>query len=58
MSDRVKDFTAFRQRMNTRILEHDNQVVRRFFALDKHGERISTGVKSSSQHHDIFRHVS
>jgi len=31
---RVKEFTAFRQRMNERILEHDNQVVRRFFALD------------------------
>jgi len=34
VSDRVKEFTAFRQRMNQRILEHDNQVVRRFFALD------------------------
>ena len=34
MSDRVAEFTAFRQRMNERILEHDNQVVRRFFALD------------------------
>lgn len=33
-SDRIKEFTAFRQRMNERILEHDNQVVRRFFALD------------------------
>jgi AhpD family alkylhydroperoxidase len=33
-SDRVAEFTAFRQRMNERILEHDNQVVRRFFALD------------------------
>ena len=32
--DRVAEFTAFRQRMNARILEHDNQVVRRFFALD------------------------
>lgn len=31
---RVDDFVAFRQRMNARILEHDNQVVRRFFALD------------------------
>lgn len=31
---RVDDFVAFRQRMNERILEHDNQVVRRFFALD------------------------
>ena len=34
MSDRVTQFTEFRQRMNERILEHDNQVVRRFFALD------------------------
>jgi AhpD family alkylhydroperoxidase len=32
--DRVKDFTEFRKRMNERILAHDNQVVRRFFALD------------------------
>lgn len=32
--DRVKAFTDFRVRMNERILEQDNQVVRRFFALD------------------------
>ena len=32
--DRVKAFTEFRQRMNTRILAEPNQVVRRFFALD------------------------
>ena len=32
--DRVKDFTDFRVRMNERILSEDNQVVRRFFALD------------------------
>jgi AhpD family alkylhydroperoxidase len=32
--DRIKDFTEFRQRMNERILAEDNQVVRRFFALD------------------------
>jgi AhpD family alkylhydroperoxidase len=31
---RVDDFTTFRKRMNERILGHDNQVVRRFFALD------------------------
>ncbi|MBS0570959.1 MAG: carboxymuconolactone decarboxylase family protein, partial [Proteobacteria bacterium] len=31
---RADDFTAFRRRMNERILAHDNQVVRRFFALD------------------------
>jgi AhpD family alkylhydroperoxidase len=34
MSDRVDDFVNFRQRMNERILAQDNQVVRRFFALD------------------------
>lgn len=33
-SDRVAEFTAFRQRMNARILGEDNQVIRRFFALD------------------------
>jgi AhpD family alkylhydroperoxidase len=32
--NRVEEFTAFRQRMNERILGEDNQVVRRFFALD------------------------
>ena len=34
MSDRIQQFTESRQRMNERILEHDNQVVRRYFALD------------------------
>ncbi len=34
MNDRQSEFTAFRQRMNERILAEDNQVVRRFFALD------------------------
>jgi alkylhydroperoxidase/carboxymuconolactone decarboxylase family protein YurZ len=33
-SERVKAFTEFRQRMNDRILGQDNQVIRRFFALD------------------------
>ena len=33
-SDRVAEFTAFRKRMNERILSEPNQVVRRFFALD------------------------
>ena len=33
-ADRVREFTGFRQRMNERILAEDNQVVRRFFALD------------------------
>ena len=31
---RVKEFNEYRQRMNERILGHDNQVIRRFFALD------------------------
>jgi len=34
MNDRISEFVEFRKRMNERILEHDNQVVRRFFALD------------------------
>lgn len=33
-ADRVSEFVTFRKRMNERILEHENQVVRRFFALD------------------------
>lgn len=33
-NDRIKEFTEFRQRLNDRILGQDNQVVRRFFALD------------------------
>jgi AhpD family alkylhydroperoxidase len=32
--DRVRQFTKFRKRMNARILDEPNQVVRRFFALD------------------------
>ena len=32
--NRLQEFNDFRQRMNDRILVHDNQVVRRFFALD------------------------
>lgn len=34
MTNRVAEFTDFRKRMNERILAEDNQVVRRFFALD------------------------
>jgi AhpD family alkylhydroperoxidase len=34
VTDRIAEFTDFRKRMNARILEQDNQVVRRFFALD------------------------
>lgn len=33
-NDRLAEFTAFRKRMNERILAEPNQVVRRFFALD------------------------
>ena len=33
-ADRVAEFTAFRKRVNERILAEPNQVVRRFFALD------------------------
>ncbi len=33
-NDHVAEFAAFRQRMNERILGEDNQVIRRFFALD------------------------
>ena len=33
-SDRIREFTEFRQRMNERILAEPNLVVRRFFALD------------------------
>jgi AhpD family alkylhydroperoxidase len=33
-ADRIRAFTEYRQRMNERILGEDNQVVRRFFALD------------------------
>ncbi len=33
-ADRIEAFTAFRQRMNERILAEPNQVLRRFFALD------------------------
>ncbi len=32
--DRIAEFSAFRKRMNERILAEPNQVVRRFFALD------------------------
>ena len=33
-TDRLAEFNQYRQRMNERILAQDNQVVRRFFALD------------------------
>jgi AhpD family alkylhydroperoxidase len=34
MSDRLAEFRAFRERMNTRILEAGNLEIKRFFALD------------------------
>jgi len=36
MASRPEEFARYRQKMNERILSVDNQVVRRFFALDKH----------------------
>lgn len=33
-ADRIAEYSAFRKRMNERILAEPNQVVRRFFALD------------------------
>ncbi|GMU44394.1 MAG: alkyl hydroperoxide reductase AhpD [Lysobacterales bacterium] len=35
MSDRVQQFVSYRQRMNERINGIDNQLARRFFALDR-----------------------
>ena len=34
MSERLKEFRAFRERMNTEILGENNLVINRFFALD------------------------
>ena len=34
MGNRVEEFRAFRERMNERILDADNLVIKRFFALD------------------------
>ncbi|HSR66720.1 MAG TPA: carboxymuconolactone decarboxylase family protein [Acidobacteriota bacterium] len=34
MSRKLEDFQQFRQRMNEKILQADNKVVKRFFALD------------------------
>ncbi len=48
MSNLVNDFNTYRQRMNDKILEQDNLVIKRFFNLDTHtyaeGE-LSTQVK-------------
>jgi len=35
MSERIKDFHEFRNKMNERILERGNLEIKRFFALDK-----------------------
>jgi len=42
MSDHQPSFAAFRQRLNERILEHDNQLIKRFFALDSQCYREGT----------------
>ncbi|GAB4506405.1 MAG: carboxymuconolactone decarboxylase family protein [Anaerolineales bacterium] len=34
MGSRLEEFRQFRERMNKRILEEDNLVIKRFFALD------------------------
>jgi AhpD family alkylhydroperoxidase len=34
MAGRVKEFNEFRAAMNTRILEADNRVIKRFFGVD------------------------
>jgi AhpD family alkylhydroperoxidase len=38
-ADRVAGFNAFRSRMNERILDEPNQVIRRFFSLDSQAYR-------------------
>lgn len=34
MTDRVKQFTEYRQKMNERLLAEDNRVIKRMFSLD------------------------
>ncbi|MDE2196006.1 MAG: carboxymuconolactone decarboxylase family protein [Gammaproteobacteria bacterium] len=34
MSERVKEFTEFRRKMNERILAEDNRVIKRVFSVD------------------------
>ena len=34
MSDRYKEFAEFRKKMNERILDEDNRVIKRMFSLD------------------------
>ncbi len=46
MTRKVQDFNAFREKMNARILEHENLTIRRFFNLDSEAYREGTlGVK-------------
>lgn len=39
MGDQIDAFNEFREEMNSRILAEDNQVIRRFFALDTQAYR-------------------
>ena len=41
----VKEFDAYRKKMNDRILGHDNKVMKRFFSLD--GQTYADGALSS-----------
>jgi AhpD family alkylhydroperoxidase len=34
MSDLIKDFNEYRQRLNTRVMDSDNLVLKRLFSLD------------------------
>lgn len=34
MSESIKDFNAYREKMNARILAQDNKVIKRFWSLD------------------------
>ncbi len=34
MSDRFREFTEFRQKMNKRLLDQDHKAIKRFFAVD------------------------
>ena len=48
MSERLEQFRAFREKMNTRILESGNLDLKRFFALDSRayeGGALPTGTK-------------
>jgi AhpD family alkylhydroperoxidase len=34
MADKIKEFAEYRQRMNQRILDEDNRVIKRMFSVD------------------------